>query len=163
MREGDFLKPNLSQNPMETRARLCERECVSMRELNTPLGPYLKRRWCVHQRRGKPQRLWSRWRRWGPGAIGPRSAGPRVGPLVPLFGLVLPQRLSSLKIWCTAKSLLEKMFKLFFPKVLKLRKYFWYIFFVKREKCKKNSNVQKTILKISNMQWRKTNKVQRKC
>ena len=39
-----------------------------------PLGPYLKRRWRVHQRRGKPQRLWSRWRRWGPGAVGPRSA-----------------------------------------------------------------------------------------
>ena len=28
---------------METRARMCERECVSMRELNTPLGLYLKK------------------------------------------------------------------------------------------------------------------------
>src|SRR6185369_14364697 len=95
-----------------------------MRELNTPLGPYLKRRWRVHQRRGKPQRLWSRWRRWGPGAIGPGSAGPRVGPLVPPFGLVLPQRLSSLKIWCTAKSLLEKMSTLFFSKDFKTQKIF---------------------------------------
>ena len=54
------------------------------------------------------------------------SAGPRVGPLVPPFGLLLPQRLKTLKLWCTAKSLLERMSKLFFPKDLKLRKYFWY-------------------------------------
>ena len=76
-RERDFLKPNLSQNPMETRARVCERECEWVCEherAQHPSRPYLKRRWRVHQRRGKPQRLWSHWRRWGPGAVGPGSA-----------------------------------------------------------------------------------------
>ena len=52
------------------------------------------------------------------------SAGPKVGPLVPPFGLVLPQQLSSLKILCTAKSLLEKMSKIFFPKDFKTQKIF---------------------------------------
>ena len=52
------------------------------------------------------------------------SAGPRVGPLVPLFGQVLPQWSKTLKIWCTAKSLLEKMSKLFFPKDFKTQKIF---------------------------------------
>jgi len=55
----------------------------------------------------------SRWP-WVGRPVG--SASPRMGPLVPPFGLVLPQRLSSLKIWCTAISLLEKMSTLFFPK-----------------------------------------------
>jgi len=60
-----------------------------------------------------------------------------VGPLVPPFGLVLPQWLSSLKIWCTAKSLLEKMSKLFFfQSILKLRKYFWSF-------CKKGKMLEK--------------------
>ena len=53
------------------------------------------------------------------------SAGPRVSPLVPPFGLVIPQQLSSLKIWCMAKSLLEKMSKLFFPKDFKTQKIFF--------------------------------------
>ena len=51
----------------------------------------------------------SRWP-WVGRPVG--SAGPRVGPLVPPFGHVLPQWLKILKIWCTAKSLLEKMSKL---------------------------------------------------
>ena len=60
-------------------------ECVSMRELNTPLGPYLKRRWRVHQRRCKPQWLWSRWRRWAQEqlALGRPTCGvgwPKGGP-----------------------------------------------------------------------------------
>ena len=115
--------------------------CVSMRELNTPLDPYLKRRWRMHQRRGKPQWLWSRWRRWGPGAIGPGSADlwgrPALGwaPWCPPFGLVLPQWLSSLKIWCTAKSLLEKMSKLFFPKDFKTQKIFLAFFCKKGKSC----------------------------
>ena len=132
MRERVFLQSNLSQNPKETRAKNVRgsvSECVSMRELNTPLGPYLKRRWRVHQRRGKPQRLWSRWRRWGPGAVGPGSADlwgrpPQGGPPSAPFGLVLPQWLSSLKIWCTAKSLLDKVSKLFFPKDFKTQEIF---------------------------------------
>ena len=63
----------------------------------------------------------SRWP-WVDRPVG--SAGPRVAPVVSPFGLVLPQRLSSLKIWCTGKSLLKKMFKLFFPKDFKTQKIF---------------------------------------
>ena len=74
-------------------------ECVSMRELNTPLGPYLKRRWRVHQRRGKPQRLWSRWRRWGPGAIGPESAD--------LWGRPAPGWAPGAPLWPGASSMVK--------------------------------------------------------
>ena len=101
----------------------------------------------------------SRWP-WVGRPVG--SAGPRVGPLVPPFGLLLPQRSITLKIWCTTKSLLEKMFKLFFPNDFKTQKIFL-VFLWKGKSARRNSSMQKTILKISNMQWRKTNKVQRKC
>ena len=57
-------------------------ECVSMRELNTPLGLYLKERWRVHHGRGRPQRLWSRWIKWGPpnGHLGPADLWGRPAP-----------------------------------------------------------------------------------
>ena len=42
------------------------------------------------------------------------------------FGQVLPQRSKTLKIWCTAKSLLEKCPNYFSQWILKLIKYFWY-------------------------------------
>jgi len=50
-----------------------------------------------------------------------------------------------------------------FPKGLKTQKIFLVFFCKKGKVLEKNSSMQKTILKISNMQWRKTNKVQRKC
>ena len=73
----------------------------------------------------------SRWP-WVGRPVG--SVGPKVGPLVPSFSLMLPQWLSSLKKWCMAKNLLEKMSTLFFPKDFKTQKIFL-VFFVKREKC----------------------------
>ena len=52
----------------------------------------------------------------------------------------------------------RKDVQIIFPKGLKLKKYFCY-FFVKRKKLLENSSMQETNLKISNMQWRKTNEV----
>ena len=65
------------------------------------------------------------------------SAGPRVGPLVPSFSLMVSQRLRTLEIWCTAKSLLEKMFKLFFPEDFKTQKNIFGLF------CKKGKVLEK--------------------
>ena len=73
----------------------------------------------------------SRWP-WFGRPVG--SADPRMGPLVPPFGLLLPQRSKTLKIWCTAKSLLEKISKLFFPKDFKTQKIFL-VFLWKGKSC----------------------------
>ena len=123
--ERDFLKPNLSQNPMEPRARMCERECEWVCEYERaqhPSWPLFKEKMARAPEEGQATTAMEPLEKVGPRSHWPwvgrpvGSAGPWVGPLVPPFGLVLPQRLSSLKIWCTAKSLLEKMSKLFFPK-----------------------------------------------
>ena len=144
MRERDFLKSNLRQNPMKTRAKFVRgsmSECVSMRELNTPLGPYLKRRWRVHQRKGKPQqRLWSHWRRWGPRAIGPRSAdlwgrpAPGWAPWCPPLARCF---LNSYELWkygARPKVCSKRCPTYFSQRILKLRKNIFGLF-VKREKC----------------------------
>ena len=94
---------------------------VSMRAHHPSLGLYLKEFGRVHRRKSQAQRSGSCWRRWGLGAVGP-------------FGQLLSQRSKVLKIWCTAKSLLEMMSKLFFPKG------FWNLenifrIFVNRKKC----------------------------
>ena len=66
----------------------------------------------------------------GPAQRSPRvgrpvgSAGPMVGPLGLPFGQASLQQSNILKMWCTAKSLLEKMSKLFFPKDIKTQKIF---------------------------------------
>jgi len=52
-----------------------------MRAHHTSLGLYLKEFGRVHPRKSQAQRSGSRWRRWGPGAVGPGSAGPRVFPV----------------------------------------------------------------------------------
>ena len=117
--EKDFLKPNLSQNPMETRARMCERECEWVCEhgrAQHPSRPLFKEKMARAQEERQATTAMEPLEKVGPRSHWPwvgrpvGSAGPRVGPLV------LPQRLSSLKIWCTTKSFLEKMSKLFFPK-----------------------------------------------
>ena len=148
MRERDFLKPNLSQNPMETRSRMCERECewVSMRELNTPL---VKETGRVHPRRSPAQRSGSRWRRWGPGAVGPGSAD--------LWGRPTPGWPPGAPLWADASSTImnfgnmvhgqkfaRKDVQIIFPKGLKTQKIFL-VFFCKKGKvlekipaCKNN-------------------------
>ena len=56
----------------------------------------------------------------------------------------------------------RKDVQIIFPKGLKTQKIFLVFFFVKKRKsARKNSSMRKTILKISNMQWRRTNKVQK--
>ena len=85
------FEPKSNGNPSKNVREGVRVKRVSMRASHPSLGLYLKRNCRVHPRRGKPQRSGSRWRRWGPGAVGPGSAGPRVGPLVPPFGQMLPQ------------------------------------------------------------------------
>ena len=53
---------------------------VSMRAHHPSLSLYLKEFGRVHPKKSQAQRSGSRWRRWGPGAVGPGSAGPRGGP-----------------------------------------------------------------------------------
>ena len=84
------LEPKSKGNPSKNVWEGVRVERVSMRAHHPSLGLYLKERWRVHQRRGKPQWLWSRWRRWSPGAVGPGSAdlwgrpAPRWAPSAPL-------------------------------------------------------------------------------
>ena len=157
MGEKVFLQSNLSQNPKETRARMCERECEWVCEYERAQHP--SRTLFKEKITRAPEERQATMAMEPLEKVGPRSrwtwvgrpvgsAGPRVGPLVPPFGLVLPQWLSSLKIWCTAKSLLEKMSKLFFFKrILKLKIYFWY--FCKKEKvARKIPGCRKQISKI---------------
>ena len=102
-----------------------------MRELNTLLGPYLKRRWRVHQRRGKPQRLWSRWKRWGPGTVGLGSAN-LWGRPAPGWAPWCPLRPDASSVVMNFGNMVHgqkfarKDVQIIFPKgFLKLRKYFW--------------------------------------
>ena len=117
-------------------------ECVSMRELNTPLGPYLKRRWRVHQRRGKPQRLWSRWRRWGPGAVGPGSAdlwgrpAPGWAPWCPPLARWFLNGHELWKYGARPKVCSKRCPNYFSQRILKLKKYFWSF-------CKKGKVLEK--------------------
>ena len=133
MRERDFLKPNLSQNPMETQARMCERECEWVCEyerVQQPSRPLFKEKMARAPEERQATTAMEPLEKVGPRSRWPwvgrpvGSAGPRVGPLVPPFGQMLPQWLWTLEIWCTAKSLLKKMFKLFFPKDFKTQKIF---------------------------------------
>ena len=134
-RERVFLQSNLSQNGMETRAR-CVRgsvsECVSMRELNAPLGLYLKRTRRVHPRRGKPQWSGDRWKRWGLGAVGPGSAD-LWGRLAPGWAPWCPPSawcfLNGYVLWkygARPKVCSKGCPKYFFQRILKLKNYFWY-------------------------------------
>ena len=117
-------------------------ECVSMRELNTPLGTYLKRRWRVHQRRGKPQRLWSRWRRWGPGAVGPRLAdlwgqpAPGWPPWCPPLARCYLNGYELWKYGAQPKVCSKRCPNYFSQRILELRKYFWSF-------CKKGKMLEK--------------------
>ena len=153
-----------------------EREWKSECEWNTPLSQPLFKGERVKAHKERPATTVreplvnvgprSRWP-WVGRLVG--SAGPRVGLLVPPFSLVLPQWLSSLKIWCTAKSLLEKMSKLFFPKDFKTQKIFL-VFFCKNGKvlekipaCRKQlwkfqtCSGEKQIRCKENVEKRKTN------
>ena len=104
-------------------------EGVSMRASHPPLGLYLKEFGRVHPRKSQAQRSGTVGEGGAqePLALGRPTCGvgrPQGGPPVSPFDLVIPQQLSSLKICCTAKSLLEKMSKLFFPKDFKTQKIF---------------------------------------
>ena len=121
--------------PEQEFMRGSESERVSMRASHPLLGLYLKTSCNMHARRGQSQWSRSHWRRWGPGAIGPGSAGSRVAPLVPPLARFLCND-HIFKFWCMFRSWLEKMFKIIFQRTLKLRKYFWYF-------CKKKKVLEK--------------------
>ena len=98
--------------------------------------------------------------------VGPRSRWPWVAlgwaPGAPLW----PGASSTVKFFenmVHGQKFARKDVHIIFRKGLKTQKIFLVFFCKKREVLEKNSSMQKTILKISNMQWRKTNKVQRKC
>src|SRR6185312_15325217 len=97
-----------------------------MRELNTLLGPYLKRRWHVHQRIGKPQHLWSHWRRWGPGK--PLVLGrpaPGWAPLCPPLARCFLNGYELFKYDARPKVCSKRCPNYFSQRILKLKKYFW--------------------------------------
>ena len=103
------------------------------------LSFYLKGTWRVHMRGGRPQRSGSRWRRWGPGAVGPRSAdlwgrpAPGWDPWCPLW----PGASSTVKNFenmVHGQKFARKYVQIiFFPKDFKTQKIFL-VFFVKGEK-----------------------------
>ena len=90
------------------------------------------------------------------------SAGPRVGPMVPPLRPGASSMVKFFENMVNGQKFARKDDHIIFTKGLKTQKIFL-VFFVKRKNGRKSSNMQKTILKISNMQWRKTSKVQRKC
>ena len=99
--------------------------------------------------------------------VGPRSRWPWVGqpqggpPGAPLR-LGASSTVKFFENMVHGQMFAQKDVHIIFSKGLKTQKIFL-VFFVKRKNGRKSSNMQKTILKISNMQWRKTSKVQRKC
>ena len=113
-----------------------------MRELNTPLGPYLKKRWHVHQRRGKPQQLWSHWRRWGLGAVGLGSAdlwgrpAPGWAPWCPPLAKCFLNCYKFRKYGARPKVCSKRCPNYFSQRILKLKKYFWSF-------CKKRKVLEK--------------------
>src|SRR6185312_525836 len=112
-----------------------------MRAHHSSLGLYLKEFGRVHPRKSQAQRSGSRWRRWGPGAIGPGAAdlwgrpAPWWAPWCPPLSCCFLNGYKLRKYGARPKVCSKKMSKLFFPKDFKLRKYFFWYFFVKRERC----------------------------
>ena len=129
-------------------------ERVSMRAHHPSLGLYLKEfgRCTRGRARHNGQVAVGEGGAQEPLVLGRPTCGvgrPQVCPLVPPFGQMLPQRLWTLEIWFT-------------PKVCSKRcpKYFWY--FWKGKGARKIPACRKHFWKFSNMQWGKTNAVQRK-
>ena len=99
--ERDFLKPNLSQNPMETRARICERECEWV---------------CEHERAQHPSRPLFKEK------MAHAQGGPPGAPL-------RPGASSTVKFFenmVHGQNFASKDVQIIFSqRILKLKKYFW--------------------------------------
>ena len=65
------------------------------------------------------------------------SAGPLLGLLGPSFWLMSPNGHMTDDLGVLGQILLEKMFKIFSQRILKLKKYFWY-FYKKGKMCWKD-------------------------
>ena len=124
-RERDFLKPNLSQNPMETRARMCERECEWVCEYERAQHhsrPLFKEKMARAPEERQATMDMEPLEKVGPRSHWPwvgrpvGSASPRVGPLVPPLTRWLRNGHELWKYGARPKVLLEKMSKLLFSK-----------------------------------------------
>ena len=123
--ERGFLKLNLSQNPMTTRARICERECewVCEHESITPSSRPLYKERMGHAHNGRPATMvrWpfdkvgpEQWSRGGSRPVG--SAGPLVALLAVSFGRKHPNGYFKIMPGCFGQILLETKFKIIFFK-----------------------------------------------
>ena len=134
------LEPKSKGNPSKNVWEGVKVERVSMRALHPSLGLYLKRTWRVHPRRGKPQRSGDYWKRWGPGAVGPRSAdlwgrpAPGWAPWIPPLARWFLNGYKLRKYGARPKVCLKRCPNYFSQRILKLRKYFWY-FLWKGKNC----------------------------
>ena len=146
MRESDFLKPNLSQNPMETRARMCERECEWVCEYERaqhPSRPLFKEKMARAPEERQATTAMEPLEKVGPRNCWPwlgqpvGSAGPRVGNVVPPLARCF---LNGYELWkydARPKVCSKRCPNYFSQRILKLRKYFWYFF------CKKGKVLEK--------------------
>ena len=106
-------------------------ERVSMRAHHPSLGLYLKETGRVHPRRSQAQQSGSRWRRWGPGAIGLGSADlwgrPALGwaPWCPPLARCFLNGYELWKYGARPKVCSKRCPNYFSQRILKLRKYFW--------------------------------------
>ena len=143
MRERDFLKPNLSQNPMKTRARMCERECKLVCEherAQHPSRPLFKEKMARAPEERQATTAMELLEKVGPRSRWPwvgrpvGSAGPKVGSLVPPLWPDVSSMVICFVNMVHGQSLLKKYVQIIFQRILKLKKYFWY-FFVKGKNC----------------------------
>ena len=115
--------------PEQECERECEWVCEQERAQHPSIGLYLKITWHVHPRRGKPQWSGSRWRRWGPGAVGLGSAdlwGRPAPGWVPWCPPLARWFLNGHKLWKygARPKVCSKRCPNFFPKDLKTQKIF---------------------------------------
>ena len=144
MRESVFLQSNMSQSPMETRARMCEREyewvCEHERAQH-PSRPLFKEKMARAPEERQATTAMEPLEKVGPRSHWPwvgqpvGSAGPRVGPLVPPLAKYFPNGHKLCKYGARPKFAWKRCPN-YFPKYFKTQKIFL-LFFVKRKSARK--------------------------
>jgi hypothetical protein len=104
---------------------------MSLRAPFPPIGLYLKSSGNKHSWGARQQRLVAVGERWGPEAVG-LGQPTQGGPPADSRGPSAPQRSYSFMPVCSLRTFLEKMFKIFFQRILCSEIFFRV--FVKREK-----------------------------
>ena len=136
------LESKSKENPSKNVWEGVRVERVSMRAHHPSLRLYLKEFGRVHPRNSQAQWSGSRWRRWGPGAVGFGSAdlwgqsAPGWAPWCPPLARCFLNGYELWKYVARPKVCSKRCPNYFSQRILKLRKYFWSF-------CKKGKVLEK--------------------